>query len=78
MAQEIQSADQNYDTIVEVVDVTGGRLLASARFPFFANQFADRDHIVHKEVNPDGTITLHLLRMSVEQDFQPNPIRRMK
>lgn len=57
--------DRLYDTVIELVDLSSGRLIASQRFaPRFA-YFAAPGVVVSAKTNRMGVVTYHLLRLEL-------------
>jgi hypothetical protein len=55
-----QPDDQNYDTMIEVIDGQTGRLVASMRHAMAFNQFAGSRILVHRDQFEDGRMLISL------------------
>jgi hypothetical protein len=64
--QEVQSADESFDTMIEVVDPRTGKLMASIKHPIRFNQFADSEYLVQSEEMPDGSRRISLWRFELK------------
>jgi hypothetical protein len=58
----IETDQLNYDTMIEVIDPSTRTLLVTQRFPWVGGQFMDDGSVYTYETNPDGIITIDILR----------------
>jgi hypothetical protein len=62
-AIEEQSDDDNYDTMIEVVEAATGNLVASLRHDLFFNQFAGLRTLAHRDQHEDGRFLITTYRL---------------
>jgi hypothetical protein len=60
-----QPADDQYDTMIEVVDAATGQLVASLRHPLYFNQFASSRTLVHREEREDGRFLMTTYKLQL-------------